>query len=142
MLDEAAVELEILEDAVEVVVELLGSACLGSVAGVIKVLVRRVLVAAVRVRVMMLVLAGVVVDLLLGVGRARERGRVGGRGRTARGRVAAAVAGPGCRRQRRVDRGAVIEAVLDGREVAQKARGDRRGEGRKGERGRSAPVLQ
>jgi hypothetical protein len=116
VLDETAVELEVLEHAVEIVIKLLGGARLGGIAGVVKVLVR----VRVRMILVMLVLARIVADLLLGVGCARERGRVGDRRWAARGCMAA-VAGSGRRRQRRVDRGAVVEAVLGGR-----ARSDRR----------------
>jgi hypothetical protein len=116
VLDETAVELEVLEHAVEIVIKLLGGARLGGIAGVVKVLVR----VRVRMILVMLVLARIVADLLLGVGCARERGRVGDRRWAARGCMAA-VAGSGRRRQRRVDRGAVVEAVLGGR-----ARSDRK----------------
>lgn len=110
MLDKAAIKLKVLKDAVEVIVQLLRGACLGGVAGVVEVLVR--VVVAVRVVVVMLVLARVVADLLVGVACARERGRVGNGRRPARG-CKAAVAGTVLTRcRRRIDRGAVVEAVL------------------------------
>lgn len=129
MLDEPAVELKVLEHAVEVVVELLRRARLGGEARVVelvRVVVLVVLEAVVgRVRVMMvLVVAGVLLELVLGVGRARarERGRVGDRERPARRDLAGRMLACG-RRVGRVDRGAVVEAVL---EATTQEGGDRR----------------
>lgn len=115
MFDQPSIELEVLQHAVEIIVELLGCTRLRSEAGCKPgVLV----VEPVRVVVWVLlgvvvVMAGVLLDLMLGVRVAREGGRIGDRGRTARGQGLAA---PGrlvgrCR-QRRVDRGTVVEAVL------------------------------